>query len=201
MECQCRLVFNPIQTRFSLSLPAACVQPAAPGGSNSPSDFSDLSKVCILCADDQNPPRLQVMNAAQRMGIPIQQARELNDVRHGVFRDEPNLKLFGQTADQVRPEVWSAVAAEWRACPAVLILDQNIAYDGHCVYGTDICKQLRELKFTGVIVIRSGNDNESDKADYETAGVFMLNSPHPLSDNVFGQAPTARFLRHWTCLS
>ena len=60
---------------------------------------------------------------------------------------------------------------QWSARPAVLILDQNIAFDdSECVYGTDICRHLRELGFTGVIAIRSGNDNESDKLKYAEAG-------------------------------
>ena len=58
----------------------------------------------------------------------------------------------------------------------MLILDQNITFeDTDCVYGTDICKQLRqELGFTGVITIRSGNDSLQDREKYKNAGHFAF---------------------------
>ena len=162
------LAFNATsRTCFTLPL-GACVQPEGTAGAGTVADFS---QVCMLCADDQNAPRLQIMSAAEKMGIPIQQERDMTDLTQGVFRDEPNLKLFGRTANEVQPEVWQAVVEQWSARPAVLILDQNIAFDDSgCVYGTDVCRHLRELGFTGVIAIRSGNDNESDKLKYAKAG-------------------------------
>ena len=170
-----KLVFNATRTRFSLPL-GVCVQPEGIVGA---APTAELSQVCILCADDQNPPRLQIMNAAQKMGIAIQQKRNMADVTEGSFRDEPNFKLFGRTAYEVRPEVWQDVVQQWGARPAVLILDQNIAFgDSECIYGTAICRRLRELGFTGVIAIRSGNDNESDKAKYKEAGATQIVASH-----------------------
>ena len=171
MDCECTLIFNPAETCFSLSLPAACVLPHDTAAY--PSEWSDLSQVCMLCADDQNAPRLQMLNAAQAMGIPIQQARNIDDVKHGVFRDEPNIKLFGATIESVKSHVWQAVAKEWEERPAMIILDQNIDFDCENILGTDICQHLREIKFIGVILIRSANDNESDKVQYKTAGAVI----------------------------
>ena len=169
MEHAPRLVFRATTTRFTLPL-GTCVQPEDEAGATCTAT-TGLSQVCILCADDQNPPRLQVMKAAERMGIRIQQQRDMSDVKEGIFRDEENFKLFGRTVDEVQPEVWHAVAKQWSASPAVLVLDQNIVFgDSECVYGTDICRGLRELGFTGVIAIRSGNDNASDKLMYSEAG-------------------------------
>merc|ERR1711871_718555 len=71
MECQCSLDFYATITRFTLSLPGTCVQPP----DTAASDFSDVSRVHICCADDQNAPRLQVMNAAESMGIPLHEKR------------------------------------------------------------------------------------------------------------------------------
>lgn len=172
MDCVTQLVFYPEKVRFTLRLSGVCVKRDVAAASVGFHDSSDFSRVCILCADDQNPPRLQIMSAAQKLGIPIHQKRGINDVKDGVFRNEPHLKLFGRTIDEVSSGTWRAVAAEWKAHPAVLILDQNIIFeDTDCVYGTDICKQLRqELGFTGVIAIRSGNDSLQDREKYKNAG-------------------------------
>ena len=89
-----KLAFNATsRTCFTLPL-GACVQPEGTAGAGTIADFS---QVCMLCADDQNAPRLQIMSAAENMGIPIQQKRDMTDLKQGVFRDEPNLKLFGRT--------------------------------------------------------------------------------------------------------
>lgn len=195
MPCTSELVFHPDKVRYTLSLHGICVQPAGASPKESHS-LSDFCQVRMLCADDQNPPRLQFMAAVAKMGIPIQQPRTINDVTEGIFRDETHLKLFGRCADEVRPEVWCKLVSDWSACPAVIVLDQNIAFGSVCVFGTDICKQLRQLGFGGVIAIRSGDDTESDKKIYLAAGAISCHTPVKSCLTLYRlQALTKHFLR------
>jgi len=155
--------------KFQLELPdlVPVLQPSRPVSDSS----VDLSEVCVLCADDQNPPRLQVASAIHKLGLNnMQQPRKLSDVQNGIFRDEPKLKLFGRTADEVAPEVWTKVLKDWKGKPAVIILDQHICFPDITVLGVDICKRLKKEGFNGVVAIRSGNDNQTDRHAYKVAG-------------------------------
>jgi len=136
---------------------------------------SHLKEVRICCADDQNAPRLQVMNALQSLSCThIQNARTHADIKDGIFRDEPHLKLYGRNPEEVAPHVWEALAKDWANVPAVIVLDQHLDFGHMEVYGTDICKQLRQLGFCGVIAIRSGNDTENDERKYISSGADIM---------------------------
>ena len=166
-----QLTFLPDGTKFSLLLPG--LNPAFQPGSSINS--VDLSEVCVLCADDQNPPRLQIPSALEKLGINnMIQQRELSDVKNGMYRDEPKLKLFGRTIEEVAPDVWARVLDEWQGQPVLMILDQNICFSDKTVLGTDICLQLRTAGFDGIIAIRSGNESEHDKKIYREAGADAL---------------------------
>ena len=164
-----QLNFLPNGTQFKWELPG--LVPVVNPCPKLNSTAVDLSQVCILCADDQNPPRLQIPSALERVGLNrMIQRRQLSDVKRGIFRDEPKLKLFGRTADEVGEPVWERVLAEWHGQPAVFVLDQNMCYGDKTVLGTNVCKSLRSAGFQGIIAIRSANESEQDKKAYKKAG-------------------------------
>ena len=164
-----QLNFLPDGTNFVLKLPGlkpvfqACSVPSC-------SVTGLLDKVCVVCADDQNPPRMQIPSALEKLGVSMLQPRQMSDVKEGIYRDEPKLKLFGRTAEEVAPQVWRSVLEEWKGQPTVVVLDQNICFTAKTVLGTNICVQLREAGFRGIIAIRSGNESHEDKKAYKAAG-------------------------------
>lgn len=160
-----RIDFHPNGVMFKITVPRMHSLPSP----HTPS-IQDTSALCVLCADDQNAPRLQVLSAITKLGIPLDQTRTMQDVKGGLFRDEPQVKLFGRVESEVKGPVWEAVVAEWKGKPAVLILDENLDFGSELIKGTDIFRSLRSQHFRGVIAIRSGNDSREDTAHYLMSG-------------------------------
>ena len=157
--------FLPNAVVFMIKVPGLRSIPSLPVQS-----IQNESTLCVLCADDQNAPRLQVLNAISKLGVPLQQKRTMQDVKGGLFRDEPQVKIFGREASEIAIPAWEAVVKEWQGKPTVLILDQNLDFGAELIKGTDICRTLRGWDFNGVIAIRSGNDSREDTKKYLLAG-------------------------------
>lgn len=104
----------------------------------------DLSKLCVLCADDQNMPRLQVFNAVKSLGLQLKDCdRTQEDITEGLYRNEPNVKMFGRTQSEVAGiEPWRKVVEEWEGQPAIIILDQNLVTPTVTVTGQQCVLQL-----------------------------------------------------------
>eukprot|EP00466_Bigelowiella_natans_P016915 jgi/Bigna1/142456/aug1.70_g17164 len=76
--------------------------------------------------------------------------------------------VLGSTLHEAKCAAHCIMKAGCHAC----ILDQNLEYGSDCVYGTDIAYQLAELKFKGLIYIRSANNDTMDIQFYKEKGAF-----------------------------
>jgi len=65
------------------------------------------------------------------------------------------------------------------------IVDQNLVYGSKVILGTDIIKRLRNLGYTGIIIVRSGNVEREDVKMYEEAGADMVSGKNVSSSELY----------------
>ena len=89
------------------------------------------------------------------------------------FRPHERSVVLGETRTETAlvPERVSALGTELGAERVITILDQNMNYVDGDVFGTDICRILRQdFAWEGAILILSANCEASDERDYLHAG-------------------------------
>jgi hypothetical protein len=82
-------------------------------------------------------------------------------------------RIFGETFEGVTDlvETVMAAAAQSGDDNVVCIFDQNMDnYDEGAVYGTEVIRKCRYLGFTGLMFIRSANDDIGSRVIYKSAG-------------------------------
>jgi len=108
----------------------------------------------LICADDDAAPRMAYKGLAK--------ALKANDCR--IFG-----KTYAEAADLVKTVL--AAAAQSGDDNVICIFDQNMdKYDEGVVYGTEVIRQCRYLGFTGLMFIRSANDDIGSRVIYKNAG-------------------------------
>ena len=113
-----------------------------------------LANTILICADDDAAPRMVYKGLAK--------ALKIDDCR-----------IFGQTFEGVADLVNSVLAAASQSGDdnVVCIFDQNMDnYDEGAVYGTEVIRKCRHLGFTGLMFIRSANDDIGSRVIYKNAG-------------------------------
>ena len=184
LGAEATLTFHDEHVCFMLNLPGAVStmgyqsQPASPPLSII-TDLNNMKRarpamsqmppsLRFLYVDDQNSVRVQALGIAKGLELEILEptwAKE--ELIKSAYRDEPNLKIWGRTVDELARSRFVALAKEWEGMPALVILDQNLDYVHTMVHGTDICLWMRDAGFHGVVLIRSGNDSSDDEAVYK----------------------------------
>ena len=56
----------------------------------------------------------------------------------------------------------------------IVIMDQNLDYGTVTIKGTELVKQLLEARYSGLICIRSANDEDDDRKEYTAAGAHCV---------------------------
>jgi len=79
---------------------------------------------------------------------------------------DPSSVVLGKTKEETQKAAEFILKGGFRA----VILDQNLVYDGELLLGTDILKELRTCGFTGVILMRSANNEPADIDLYIKSG-------------------------------
>merc|ERR1712113_729887 len=81
--------------------------------------------------------------------------------------------VLGENRNEVRslPAYVAKLAESQGYQKVVVLLDQNLEYEGGSLKGTDICRTLREdFSFRGLIFIQSCDDDAEDQQKYIAAG-------------------------------
>ena len=114
---------------------------------------------------------MQGLELANELGVQICAPKwSMLELKGNAFRDEPCLQICGRTPEEVSVEAITAIGRKWKNVPALLIFDQNIDFGHTVVLGSDLVKALRRMNFTGVLLIRSGNDSADDEEAYLECG-------------------------------
>lgn len=111
----------------------------------------------FVCCDDDEIPRI----FAESVILPATQA------------DLTASRVVGETyAEAVGvPDLVMALAAEYGHERVYGLFDQNLtSYDEGAIFGTSMCRELRQRGFRGALVIQSANDELSDASEYLAAG-------------------------------
>ena len=110
----------------------------------------------FVCVDDDEIPRLMAQSMLSRVAA------------------HADSRVLGSDAAHVRsvPSLVQRLSAEHGALRVVVILDQNLDFDGieTPMLGTDLCRQLRARGFGGLIVIASANDDSESRDNFLRAG-------------------------------
>ena len=92
------------------------------------------------------------------------------ELKGQAYRDEAHLHICGRSPDEVSKSTILGIGRRWLNQPTIMVFDQNIDFGHTIVLGTELCKALRDDGFTGIILIRSGNDSASNEREYVECG-------------------------------
>jgi hypothetical protein len=111
----------------------------------------------FVCCDDDELPRI----FAESVLIPAANA------------DEKSSHVLGESYRDVArvPDLVMEMAERHGHDRVIGIFDQNLTnYDEGAIYGTGLCRELRERGFSGCLVIQSANDEVAAERAYLAAG-------------------------------
>ena len=115
------------------------------------------SGLIFVCCDDDYLPRI----FAENVLLPTAHA------------DEAASHVLGETYEEVMsvPDLVMELADHHGHEKVFGIFDQNLTnYDEGALYGTALCRQLRQRGFRGCLVIQSANDESAAEREYLAAG-------------------------------
>jgi CheY-like chemotaxis protein len=124
--------------------------------------------IVLICADDDALPRLQCKGLARKLNA------------------QNNLMVFGATYAEVAglTDTVLRVADKHGDENVICIFDQHMdKYDEGEMLGTDVVRALRAAGFSGLLFIRSANDDPESARSYREAGANdVLSKTAPVQD-------------------
>ena len=110
-----------------------------------------LADLHIYCIDDSEGARLTLESL-----LPCEASTEY-------------VPVFGES-----PLSWASFLDEAIRLRDIVIMDQNLDYGTVTIKGTELVKQLLEARYSGLICIRSANDEDDDREEYTAAGAHCV---------------------------
>jgi hypothetical protein len=172
MNAQPSLMFYPETEEVAAHVVFSLESELVPGTKPIPRSDAETGKlredVIMICADDDAVPRMQCKGLAKKLNA------------------QKNLMVVGATYAEVAglAKTVLRVAEEHGDENVVCIFDQNMdKYKEGRVLGTDVVSDLRAAGFSGLMFIRSANDDPESARFYRRAGANgVLSKTAPVQD-------------------
>jgi CheY-like chemotaxis protein len=139
-------------TLFSLTVDSTPT--SSPENQGDEGEVPSLKEGCLLvCCDDDKAPRIGYKGLIKKLKA-------------------TKSMILGETHEEVASLVETVLTAakELGDANVVCIFDQNMEYDQGVIRGTEVVADLRREGFTGVMLIRSANDDAASGLNYRKMG-------------------------------